>query len=182
MKISGKIARCNEARALARNLANYPIRASKNDVQAVPGRVQARKIEVGRAKFERKTFAGRTKIQPRAPDEREARSKIEKSRPGVRNLAGPAAPVWNYSIGSLGRALRAPLDVRDKVHTAAAEAAAPAAAPAAALAAAPAADPWIHGSIFFIINHIFKLAVNLRKFYLDLWGGGGGGLIITRQG
>ena len=36
---------------------------------------------------------------------------------------------------SLGGALRAPLDVRDKVHTAA--------APAAALAAAPA-DPWIH--------------------------------------
>ena len=35
--------------------------------------------------------------------------------------------------------LRAPLDVRDKVHTAA-EAAAPAAAPAAALAA----DPWLH--------------------------------------
>ena len=43
----------------------------------------------------------------------------------------------------------------DKVHTAAAEAAAPAAAPAAALAAAPAADPWIHGSISFITNHIF---------------------------
>ena len=37
----------------------------------------------------------------------------------------------------------------------AAEAAAPAAAPAAALAAAPAADPWIHGSISFIMNHIF---------------------------
>ena len=58
-------------------------------------------------------------------------------------------------------------------HTAALEAAAPAAAPAAALAAAPAADPWIHGSIFFIMNHIFKLAVNLQKFYLDLWGGRG---------
>ena len=43
-----------------------------------------------------------------------------------------------------GGALRAPLDVRDKVYTAAAEAAAPAAAPAAALAAAPAADSWIH--------------------------------------
>ena len=39
------------------------------------------------------------------------------------------------------------------VHTAAAEAAAE--AEAAALAAAPAADPWIHGSIFFIMNHIF---------------------------
>ena len=29
------------------------------------------------------------------------------------------------------------------------------AAPAAALAAAPATDPWIHGSISFIMNHIF---------------------------
>ena len=45
------------------------------------------------------------------------------------------------------------------MHTAAAEAAAPAAAPAAALAAASAADPWIHGSILFIMNHNFKLAV-----------------------
>ena len=41
------------------------------------------------------------------------------------------------------------------MHTGAEEAAAPAAAPAAALAAAPAADPWIHGSISFIMNHIF---------------------------
>ena len=45
-----------------------------------------------------------------------------------------------------------PLYLHDKVHTVAAEAAAPAAAPAAALAAAPAADPWIHGSISFIMN------------------------------
>ena len=37
---------------------------------------------------------------------------------------------------SLGGALRAPLDVRDKIHIAAAEAGAP--------AAAPAAEPWIH--------------------------------------
>ena len=34
-------------------------------------------------------------------------------------------------------------------------AAAVAAAPAAAVAAAPAADPWIHGSISFIMSHIF---------------------------
>ena len=47
------------------------------------------------------------------------------------------------------------LYVHDKVHTVAADAAAPAAAPAAALAAASAADPWIHGSICFIMNHIF---------------------------
>ena len=99
------------------------------------------------------------KDRPRAPDEREERPKIEKNRPGVRNPAALAAPVWNYSIGSLGGALRAPLDVRDKVHAAAAEAAAAEAAPAAALAAAPAADLWIHGSIFFIMNHIFELAV-----------------------
>ena len=52
-----------------------------------------------------------------------------------------------------------PLDVRDKVHTAAAEAPASAAAPAAALAAPPAADPWNHGSILLNMNHIFKLAV-----------------------
>ena len=52
-------------------------------------------------------------------------------------------------------ALRASLYLHDKVHTVAAEAAAPAAAPAAALAAAPAADPWIHGSISLITNHIF---------------------------
>ena len=45
--------------------------------------------------------------------------------------------------------------LHDTVHTVAAEAAAPAAAPAAALAAAPEADPWIHGSISFIMNHIF---------------------------
>ena len=61
MKIIRKIDRCNEAHALARNLANYPVSASKNDVQAVPGRVQASKIEVGRAKFERKMLAGRKK-------------------------------------------------------------------------------------------------------------------------
>ena len=60
-----------------------------------------------------------------------------------------------YLLRKSRGALRAPLDVRDKVHTASAEAAAPAAAPAAALAAAPAADPWIHGSIFFNMNHIF---------------------------
>ena len=87
--------------------------------------------------------------------------------PWIHGSAAGAAAVRIYYV-SLGGALRAPLDVRDKVHTAAAEAAAPAAAPAAALAAAPAADPWIHGSIFFIMNHIFKLAVNLRRFYLDL--------------
>ena len=56
----------------------------------------------------------------------------------------------------IGGALRALLYLHDKVHTVAAEAAAPAASQAAALAAAPAAGPWIHGSIFFIMNHIFK--------------------------
>ena len=43
------------------------------------------------------------------------------------------------------------LYVLDKLHSVAAEAAAPAAAPAAARAA----DPWIHGSISFIMDHIF---------------------------
>ena len=41
-------------------------------------------------------------------------------------------------------ALRAPLYMNDRIHTASAEAAAPAAAPAAALPAATAAYPWIH--------------------------------------
>ncbi len=40
------------------------------------------------------------------------------------------------------------------IHGSAAGAAAPpAAAPAAGLAAAPSADPWIYGSIFFILKH-----------------------------
>ena len=68
--------------------------------------------------------------------------------------AASAAAVCLYYV-SLGEAIRSPLDVRDKIHTVAAEAAAPAAALAAALAAAPAADPWIHGFISFIMNHIF---------------------------
>ena len=42
------------------------------------------------------------------------------------------------------------------MHTAAAEAAAPP-------AAAPAADPWIHGSIFFIMNHIFYYEMKSNK-------------------
>ena len=61
-----------------------------------------------------------------------------------------AAAVCTYYV-IIGGALRASLCVHDKVHKIAAEAA----APAAALAAAPAADPWIHGSISFIMNHIF---------------------------
>ena len=52
-----------------------------------------------------------------------------------------------YLLRNYRGALRAPLYLHDKVHTVAAEAAAP--------AAAPAADPWIHGSISFIMNHIF---------------------------
>ena len=56
--------------------------------------------------------------------------------------AGAAATVCTYCV-MIGGA-RIYLD--DKVHTVAAEAAAP--------AAAPAADPWIHGSISFIMNHI----------------------------
>ena len=59
-----------------------------------------------------------------------------------------------YLLRSYWGALRAPLYAHDKIHTVA-QAAAPAAAPAAALAAAPATDPWIHGSISFIVNHIY---------------------------
>ena len=89
--------------------------------------------------------------------------------------AASAAAVCIYYV-SLGGALRAPLDVRDKVYTAAAEAAAPA-APAAALAAAPAADPLIHGSISFIMNHIFyyemknMMAPTLMKASLEEYSG-----------
>ena len=55
-KIARKIDRCNEACALARILANYGVSASNNDIQSVPGTVRTSKIEVGLAKFERKTF------------------------------------------------------------------------------------------------------------------------------
>ena len=44
-------------------------------------------------------------------------------------------------------------EMEEKFGVKAAAAAAPAAAPAAALEAAPATDPWIHGSIFFIMSH-----------------------------
>ena len=79
------------------------------------------------------------------------------ARPAAGAAAGAAASaatVCTYYV-IIGGALRALLYLHDKVHTVAAEAAAPAAAPAAALAAAPAADPRIHGSISFIMNHIF---------------------------
>ena len=64
--------------------------------------------------------------------------------------AASAATVCAYYV-IIGRALRAPLYRHDKVQAVATEAA----APAAALAAFPAADPWIHGSISFIMNHTF---------------------------
>ena len=67
--------------------------------------------------------------------------------------AASAATVCTYYV-IIGRAPRTLLYLHDTVHTVAAEAAAPAAAPTD-LAAAPAADPWIHGSISFIMNHIF---------------------------
>ena len=73
--------------------------------------------------------------------------------------AASAATLCTYYV-IIGWAIRAPLYLHDKVHTVAAEAAAPAAAPAAALAAAPAADPWIHGSISFIMNHIFPIVAS----------------------
>ena len=51
--------------------------------------------------------------------------------PWIHGSAAGAAAVCTYYV-IIGGALRAPLYVHDKVHT----------------AAAPAADPWIHGSIF----------------------------------
>ena len=72
----------------------------------------------------------------------------------------------------IGGALRAPLYVHDKIHTAAAEAAAP--------AAAPATDPWIHGSIFFIMKHIFHYEMKNTVFtrlniFADKYISGAGG-------
>ena len=84
----------------------------------------------------------------------------------VAGAAASAATVCTYYV-IIGGALRALLYLHDKVHTVAAEASAPAAAPAAALAAAlaaaPAADTWIHGSISFIMNHIFYYEPQTRK-------------------
>ena len=78
--------------------------------------------------------------------------------------AAGAAAVCIYCVIIGGRFVPPYMYIHDKVHTAAAEAAAPAAAPAAALAAAPAADPWIHGSISFIGNHIpYSLKYNLPE-------------------
>ena len=85
----------------------------------------------------------------------------------VAGTAGSAAAACIYHV-IIGGALRAPLYVHDKIHTAAAEAAAPAAAPAAALAAAPAADPWIHGSISFIMKHIFNNEMKSRGSLVEL--------------
>ena len=84
MEIIRKIDRCNEARALARNLANYPVSASKNHVQAVPGRVQASKIEVGRAKFEHKTLNGRKKSDREL--QKSAKARPEHAKAGWRAL------------------------------------------------------------------------------------------------
>ena len=81
------------------------------------------------------------------------------ARPAAGAAAGAAASAAAACIYYviIGGALRAPLYVHDKIHTAAAaEAAAPATAyDQAALAATSATDPWIHGSIFFIMKHIF---------------------------
>ena len=59
-------------------LANYPVSASKNDVQGVPGRVRASKIEVGWAKFERKTLVGRTKTDREHQKSEKDRSRSKK--------------------------------------------------------------------------------------------------------
>ena len=79
------------------------------------------------------------------------------ARPAAGAAAGAAASAAAVCIYYviIGGALRAPSYLHDQEYTVAVEAAAPAAAPVAALAAAPAADPWIHGSISFITNHIF---------------------------
>ena len=82
--------------------------------------------------------------------------------------AASAATVCTYYV-IIGGVLRALLYRHDKVHTVTAEAATPVAAPAAALAAAPAADPWIHGSISFIMNLIFYFEMK-NIFLINAWG------------
>ena len=81
------------------------------------------------------------------------------ARAAARAAAGPAAGaaasaaiVCTYYV-IIGGAL---LYLQDEVHTVA--------PPAAALAAAPAADPWIHGSISFIMNHIFYYEMKNMSF------------------
>ena len=69
--------------------------------------------------------------------------------------AASAATVCTYHVIIAGP-LGANLHLRDKVRKIAAEAAAP--------APAPAADPWIHGSISFIMNHIFYYEMKSRRF------------------
>ena len=82
-KIVRKSDRCNKACALAGNLPNYLVSASKNDAQGVLGRAPASKIGVGRAKVERKTFEGRQKIDRQPPEERQSAPKSEKAGRGV---------------------------------------------------------------------------------------------------
>ena len=57
--------------------------------------------------------------------------------------AASAAAVCIYYVIIGGRFAPPYMELYDKVHT------------VAAVAAAPAADPWIHGSISFIMNHFF---------------------------
>ena len=79
--------------------------------------------------------------------------------------AASAAAVCIYYVDIGGSEAPPYMYVHGKTHTAAAEAAAPAAAPPAALAAAPATDPWIYGSIFFIMKHIFYYEIKNTKWW-----------------
>ena len=76
-KIVRRSDRCNKACALARNLPNYPVSASKNDAQGVLGRAPASKIGVRRAKVERQTLKGRQKIDRQPPEERQSAEEPE---------------------------------------------------------------------------------------------------------
>ena len=98
-KIVRKIDRCNEARALARILANYGVSASKNNVQSVSGTVRTSKIEVGLAKFERKTFEGRKKTDREHQKSEKARQKHAKAGRAPQYARSPAGQVWNHSKG-----------------------------------------------------------------------------------
>ena len=81
--------RCNKARALGRNFANYSVSASKNDAQGVLGRAPASKIGVRQAKVERKTLEGHQKIDRQPRKSAKAPPKTAKAGRGTRSLTAP---------------------------------------------------------------------------------------------
>ena len=114
MKIVQKIDRCNETRALARMLANCFVSASKDDVQSVPGRVRTSKVEVGGAKFERKTLEGRKKTDRERQKSEKARQEHAKAGRGPESPLPKSGIIRKDSMGAPSTLA----EVSGKVHTA----------------------------------------------------------------